>query len=253
MICVAKTRYIWKNNWNLGIEEFKDNQLYLVAEHNDLITKARHDLTSQQLKIVDFIIAKIKPDDEHFNVIDTSMNELANVLKLTPSSRVYSQLIDNVHKLRQKEVTVYNEDEKAVTITGWLENAKICESGKIKLKINKNFTPYLLQLKGSYTQYYLYDTVRLSSKYAIQMYKLMREADKTHGKKMPIAQGSPEDWKKWMGAPESYNYNRLKENVLKKAIEEVNEIIVDMHLKLYQAKRGRKVTQVEVHNEISAN
>lgn len=56
-----------------------------------------------------------------------------------------------------------------------------------------------------------------------------------------------------MGAPKSYNYNRLKENVLKKAIEEVNEIIVDMHLKLYQAKRGRKVTQVEVHNEISAN
>lgn len=82
------------------------------------------------------------------------------------------------------------------------------------------------------------------------MYKLMHEAEKSKGQKITIAQGTPEDWKAWMGAPKSYDYNRLKENVLNKAIAEINEKIQDMDLKLYQAKRGRRVSHVEVHNEM---
>ncbi|WP_250856730.1 replication initiation protein, partial [Enterococcus faecalis] len=50
------------------------------------------------------------------------------------------------------------------------------------------------------------------------------------------------------GAPKNYNYGRLKENVLKKAIEEINLKIDDMNLEILQGRYGRKVVQVEIHN-----
>ncbi len=76
----------------------------------------------------------------------------------------------------------------------------------------------------------------------------MRECDKDKGKSIAILQGTPEEFKEWLGAPTDYTYGRFKDNVLKKAVEEINLKIEDMDLEILQARRGRKVTQVEIHN-----
>lgn len=68
-----------------------------------------------------------------------------------------------------------------------------------------------------------------------------------------IVQGTPQEWKTWLGAPESYTYGRLKDKILNKAIEEINLEIEDMDLSLFQARRGRSVVQVEVHNNFIRN
>ncbi|OAU48317.1 replication initiator protein, partial [Lacticaseibacillus rhamnosus] len=85
-------KLLWKNDRNFNKDEINDQRYFLVAEHNDLITKARHDLNARELKIMDYVISKIKPDDKNFNVIQTSMYELSNVLELKRSGRTYSQL-----------------------------------------------------------------------------------------------------------------------------------------------------------------
>ena len=79
---VKKQNYIWRNDRNFDLDEYEKQQYYYVAESNDLITKARHDLTARELKIMDFIISKIQPDDENFDIVHTSMYELTNVLNL---------------------------------------------------------------------------------------------------------------------------------------------------------------------------
>ena len=52
----------------------------------------------------------------------------------------------------------------------------------------------------------------------------------------------------WLGAPKTYDYGKLKDKILKKAIEEINLKIDDMDLELFQARRGRQVVLVEIHN-----
>ena len=141
-----------------------------------------------------------------------------------------------------------DEVEKRLTLTGWFEVVDLWENGQVQLKINKQFAPYLLQLKHDYTQHLLIDTVKLKSKYSILLYKLMRETDKNKGKSIAILQGTPEEFKEWLGAPKTYEYKRLKDNILKKAIEEINLKIEDMDLEILQARRGRKVVHVEIHN-----
>lgn len=247
--------YLWKNDRNFNKEDFEQQQYFQVAEHNDLITKARHDLNARELKIMDYVVSKIKPDDEHFNVIQTSMYELSNVLDLKRSGRTYSQLAQNLDDMRAKSIRIYSEKERRITMTGWFEVVDLWENGKVQLKINERFAPFLLKLKdkGHYTQYYLVDTVKLKSKYSIMLYKLMREADKDNGSKIAIVQGTPREWKTWLGAPESYTYGRLKDKILNPAIEEINLEIEDMDLSLFQARRGRSVVQVEIHNNFIRN
>lgn len=248
VIMAKKQNYIWRTDRNFALDEYEKQQYYYVVESNDLITKARHDLDARELKIMDYVVSKIKPDDEDFNIVQTSMYELTNVLNLKRNGRTYSQLAESLESMRAKSVRVYNEVENRLTLTGWFEVVDLWENGKIQLKINKQFAPYLLQLKHDYTQHLLIDTVKLKSKYSILLYKLMREADKDKGKSIAILQGTPEQFKEWLGAPENYDYNRLKENILKKAVEEINLKIDDMDLEILQGRYGRKVVQVEIHN-----
>ncbi|CAI2673213.1 hypothetical protein AKUA1802_UNKNOWN100050 (plasmid) [Apilactobacillus kunkeei] len=248
-----KMKHIWSSDRNFNFEEIQDQRYYLVAEHNDLITKARHDLNARELKIMDYVVSKIKPDDEHFDTVETSMYELSSVLNIKRNGRTYSQLANSLNTMRKKDFFIYNEKEKSITMTGWFERAKVWENGQIELKINEDLAPYLLQLKGNYTQYFLDDTVKLKSKYSILLYKLVRESDKNRGTSITILNGSPEDFKSWLGAPASYNYSRFKQNVLLPAIDEINLKIRDMDLELLQGYRGRKVVQVELHNNFISN
>lgn len=245
---MSKKLDLWTNDRNFNAEDVEDQKRYFVVEHNDLITKARHDLNAQELKIMDFVVSKIKPDDDKFNVIDTSMYEISQMLGMKRSGRTYSQLASNLNDLRKKDIFIYNDEERSVTMTGWFETAKVWENGQVQLRINEDFAPYLLTLKGNYTQHLLFDTVQLNSRYSILLYKLMRETDKDRGKKTTVLRGTPEEFKEWLGAPKSYSFNSLKTQVLQKAIDEINLKISDMQLEILTAKRGRKIVQVDIRN-----
>ena len=243
-----KQNYIWRNDRNFDLDEYEQQQYYYVAESNDLITKARHDLTARELKIMDFVISKIQPDDKEFVTINTSMYELTKVLNLKRSGTTYSDLAKNLDSLGYKRVVIYNDKERSITQTSWVMQSKYWENGQVELLLSKELAPYLLGLKNNYTQYLLLDTVKLKSKYAILLYKLMRECDKDKGKSIAILQGTPEEFKEWLGSPKDYTYGQFKDKVLKKAVNEINLKIEDMDLEILQARRGRKVVHVEIHN-----
>lgn len=239
---------LWKNNRNFN-DDLDEQRYYYVAEHNDLITKARHDLTAKELKIMDFIISKIKPDDSEVNTVFTSMYELSTVMNLTRSGQSYSNMANTLAKLREKTVAILDNGGKRVTLTGWVESLTFEENGQVEATLNKKLIPYLLNLKTHYTQYLLFDTVQLDSKYSILLYKLMRERDKRKQKETPILETTPEELQKQLGSPESYSFGDFNRNVLKPAIEEINLKIHDMNLTVYQGQRGRKVVALEIHND----
>lgn len=228
-----------------------DQQNMVVVQHNDLITKAKYDLSSNEIKVMDFIISKIKPDDKDFEIIHSSLYEISGVLGLSRSGRTYNQLTRTLRNLRQKEVIIFNKNNDEATVTGWLNEFNVSKTGKVRAKLSTSLAPYLLELKnkGNYTQHILRDTVQLSGKYAIRLYKLMRESDKNYGKKTPYIQYTPKELSFLMGAPKSYDsWGRLNDKVVKIAIEEINLKIDDMQLELHTEKKGRSVVLVKIYN-----
>lgn len=243
-----KQNYIWRNDRNFALNNYEDQQYYYVVESNDIINKARHDLTARELKLMDFVISKIMPDDNQFNLIKTSMYELTKVLNIKQNGKNYGDMAKAIGDLRKKEVLIYDEKRRTITQTGWVQSAEYHENGQVEIELSPKLAPHLLGLKNNYTQHLLADTVKLKSRYSILLYKLIRECDRDNGKSIAILQGTPDDFREWLGAPENYDYNRLKENILKKAVEEINLKIEDMDLEILQARYGRKVVQVEIHN-----
>lgn len=238
---------LFKNDRNFN-EDIENEMFYYVVEHNDLITKANHDLTARELKIMDYVISKIKPDDNKFNIVETSLYELNKILGLTRTGKNYSDMAQTIGTLRKKEVLIYDEQEKTVTQTGWVESAKYHKSGKVEIRLSSDLTPYFLELKKDYTQYLLFDTVQLNSKYSILLYKLMREVNKNKGKKMPVLETTPEQLQKQLGSPKSYSFGQFNQKVLIPAIKEINIKIDDMDLVMRKGTRGKKVIQLEIYN-----
>jgi len=241
---------LFKNDRLFDEEVFKQQNM-VVAQHNDLIKKAKYDLTANEIKVMDFIISKIKPDDEEFKTVNSSLYEISKVLGLKRSGRAYNQLTNTLRNLRQKEVIIYNDKTERATITGWLQEFELSRTGQLEAKISLKLKPYLLALKstGHYTQHTLIDTIQLDSKYSIRLYKLMREANKRKGKITPVLKKTPQELAQLLSAPKSYNsWGRLNDKVIKPSVEEINRKINDMDLEVITEKRGRKVTTVEIKN-----
>lgn len=245
------TQNLFKNDRNFNDDLVEQHGMF-VAQHNDLIVKADYDLTARELKIMDFLISLIKPEDEKFNIVYTSLYEIAKVLDLQRSGQVYNQISDNLRELRKKEVMILGHGSKgrSITITGWISEPTFHENGQVEILISEKFMPFLLDLKnkGNYTQYLLFDTVKLNSKYSIRLYKLMREANKDKGRTCPVLKGSPEELQVKLSSPKSYNWSQFNQNVLEKAIDEINLKIDDMDLQMNIGKRGRSVVHVEIYN-----
>ena len=109
-IYVRKEKYIWLKNriifgkWpKLCFRWLWKQQLYYVVEANDIINKARHDLTARELKLMDFVISKIMPDDDKFHVIKTSMYELTKVLNIKQNGKNYADMAKAIGDLRKKK------------------------------------------------------------------------------------------------------------------------------------------------------
>ena len=242
-----KQNYIWKNDRNFALDDYEKQQLYYVVEANDIINKARHDLTARELKLMDFVISKIMPDDDKFHVIKTSMYELTKVLNIKQNGKNYADMAKAIGDLRKKEVLIHDEEERTITQTGWVQSAKYHENGKVEIELSPNLAPHLLGLKNNYTQHLLLDTTKLKSRYSILLYKLMRECDRDNGKSIAILQGTQMNLESGQ-ALQDYDYAIFKRNILKKAVEEINLKIDDMDLEIFQGRYNRKVVQVEVHN-----
>ena len=143
---------------------------------------------------------------------------------------------------------IHDEERRTITQTGWVQSAEYHENGQVEIELSSKLAPHLLGLKNNYTQHLLLDTTKLKSRYSILLYKLMRECDRDNGKSIAILQGTPDEFREWLGAPKSYTYGQFKDKILKPEVEEINLKIDDMDLEIFQGRYNRKVVQVEVHN-----
>ena len=158
---MAKNRITFGKWRNFALDDYEKQQLYYVVEANDIINKARHDLTARELKLMDFVISKIMPDDDKFHVIKTSMYELTKVLNIKQNGKNYADMAKTIGELRKKEVLIHDEEERTITQTGWVQSAKYHENGQVEIELSPNLAPHLLGLKNNYTQHLLLDTTKL--------------------------------------------------------------------------------------------
>ena len=213
---------------------------YKVVKSNELIQKSRFQLSLQEQKIILYLISKIRPEDMELKEHTFEIIEFCKVCGIDSSNGAnYRYIKQTLKELRDKSIWLSLENGTETTLA-WIEKVTMSrQSGAVKIKIDSDMKPYLLQLQEKFTQYELFYTLAMRSQYSIRLYELLKSYEYQQRKEFDI-----EDLKRLLSA-ENYNrYPDFKRFVLERAIKEINELS-DISVTYEVRKQGKKYSRIE--------
>ena len=222
------------------------NRYNTVVKANTLIQRSRFSLTAQQQKIVLFIISQIEPYDEDFKLYEFKITEFCRVCGIEPKGDIYSLLKKQIKSISDKSLWIELDDGEE-TLVRWIEKPYIDKkSGIVKIKLDEEMKPYLLQLKERFTEYDLIYTLNFKSKYSIRLYEYLKSI---HYKKLkPYTQTMAIDKFQKMLDSSYEDFKDFHTRVLKTAQKEINTYS-DIHFEYELIKEGRKVVAIILNIE----
>ena len=215
---------------------------YSVVKRNDLIQRSRYHLTTQEQKIVLYLISKIKPEDDDLKLYEFKIKDFCEVCGIDETSgRNYEALKNTVKNLTDKSVWIMLDDGSE-TVARWIERPYINKkSGIIRIKLDEFMKPYLLEMKKHFTAYSLYFTLAMKSKYSLRIYELLKSFQNMGQYELEI-----EQLKKKLFAVKYERHQDFRIKVLEVAVQEINaysDISVTYELK----KQGRKYEKIKFY------
>lgn len=215
-----------------------------VTKANDLIQKSRFNLSLQQQKIVLYLISQITPFDEDFKLYEFSIAEFCRVCGIDDNNgKIYQDLKTAIKEIADKSLWV-EIAEKRETLVRWIEKPYIdAGSGIIRIRLDSDMKPFLLQLKQNFTSYELLWTLHFKSKYTIRLYELVKSIH-FHELENYKRRYRVDELKKLLGGERYKEYRDFKRRVLTPSIKEINQYS-DKTVVFEEVRRGRKVIEVE--------
>ena len=210
---------------------------------NELIQKSHFNLSTQQQKILIYIICQIKPYDKEFKEYTFDIKDFCKICGIDDNNGGnYNDLKEQIKKIADKSSWIeFNDDEES--LVRWIEKPRIKKnSGIIKIRLDEDLKPYLLQLKANYTEYDIIYTLNFKSKYSIRLYELIKsihyhelsEYERTY---------KVEELKRLLGAENYTRFNHFKDRALETAINEINSYS-DKIVRYKTIRQSRSITHI---------
>lgn len=220
--------------------EISQQRRYTIVKSNELIQKARYDLSISELKTLAYIFSKIKPTDKELQDYTFSIKEYCQVCGIDYTNGAnYLYIKKNIKSLRDKSFWLMDENGNEVLV-GWLSKARINKgSGKITVKLDEDIQKYVVGLFDNFTQYELLSTLPMKSSYSFRIYELLKSYAWTKHHTFDI-----DDLKNKLAAANYVNFKDFRKYVLEIATREIN-LYTDIEINWEPITKGRKVVQVK--------
>lgn len=196
------------------------------------------------------LIAQITPDDEDFKTYRIGVSDFARFFGITHNS-IHEQIEKSARALREREILI--RKGKSWFSTGWLSSAKYTEgSGYVEVRFDKELKPYLLGLKGYFTQYELEKIVNFKSGYAMRLFELLKkEQFKADSKGYFKRSFEYEELRGLLGIgkKEYPLFADIRRYVVESSAKEINSNPDINIIKVEYPKTGRKVSHIVFHCE----
>ena len=232
-------------------QHIKDKYLVVkdqsVFKSNDLIQKSRFNLSLQEQKILLYLISQITPYDEDFQLYEFSVSDFCRICGMSPTAGGnYTELKAAIKSICDKSLWIQLAEGEE-TLLRWIEKPYINKrSGTIKIRLDKDMKPFLLQLKENFTSYELIFTLKFSSKYSIRLYELICSIH-YHDLETYKRNYGLDELRQLLGAENYTTWQALKERVLVPAMNEINKFS-DKNLSINPIKKphSRGIIGVEL-------
>lgn len=222
----------------LSLEHSNAGQL--VTKQNNLITSA-YRLTLQEQRLLYVMISMINKEDEDFQDYIIDLKEFSKIVGYKGKS-FYSEAQSITRKLESRVIEIADIEKGTLLQIGWISSAEYVEKkGYVKICFDPKLKPYLLQIKGSYTQFTLLNILKLRSVYAVRIYELLKQYEGWQKERKFLL----EALRKILGIndKEYKLFGDFKRKVLDRAKNEINKE-TDLHIDYQTIKVGRKVEAV---------
>ena len=212
---------------------------YQVVKSNEIIQRARYDLSITELKTLAFIISKIKPTDTELQEYSFSVKDYCQVCGIEYSNGGnYRHIKATLKRLSDQSFWVKDEKGQEV-LCRWIQKARINKgSGKITVRLDEDMHKYVIGLFSNFTQYELISTLPMKSAYSFRIYELLKSYAFTKSHTFDI-----DDLKRTIAAEHFSNFKDFRRRVLEYAAKEIN-MYTDIEISWEPIKSGRKVIQV---------
>ena len=154
----------------------------------------------------------------------------------------YQDIKAAIKEIADKSVWIKLDDDEE-TLLRWIEKPYINKrSGTIKIRLDEDMKPFLLQLKENFTQYELLWTLHFRSKYTIRLYELIKSI---HFRELEsyTREYRLDELRQMLDAETYTTYQTFKTRVLMPAVNEINNYS-DKNLTYEPIKRGRSVYSI---------
>lgn len=211
----------------------------VVVKSNDVIQKSRYKLSTQQQKLILYMISKIRPHDTEFKEYTFDLKDLCQILNIEMNGANYVRFKDSIQGIADCSFWI-NTDGKD-KLYRWFDDVEIeLNTTTVKVKFDKDLKPFLLELKDNYTIYHLEKVLCFDSKYSFRLYELFKSLE--YRDKFVISVNELKD--KLMIADKYDRFTTFKEKVLNKAINEINTY-TDLNISYNLIRKNRVITDIE--------
>lgn len=219
---------------------------YKVTKNNDLIQKSRYSLTLQEQRIINFIVAHIKPEDTDINqYFEFSIVNFCKICGIESTNNTYLRKI--IKKLYDRPSIEHFDGEK-YTPYRWIGDYEIIpKSSTIRIQIHHRMRGFLMELKRNFTSSELSLCLLFSNSYSFHLYELFRSIIGTaYFRNAMIVEYciSVDEFREKLVLEKKYkNFNDLKRFVLDPALKEINELS-DLQILTRWIYKGKKIDEL---------
>ncbi|MFA6700794.1 MAG: replication initiation protein [Thiomicrospira sp.] len=163
------------------------------------------------------------------------------------SKIAYRDLESAVEKLMHEVITVHEMNRK-IQYTLMSRAEYLQGTGEIIANFNPMITRHLIGLREKFASYPLLEAVEFKSSYTWRFYELMVSwaQDKKHTGGLLAGWFTVEvdEFRKMMGAPDSFQWVHVRERIIERSQQELIEA-ANIHLGAEYIKKGRKITHIK--------
>lgn len=226
-----------------------ERKLAIIKKDNDLIN-AKYRLGIHEQRLLFAVLGVIRTDDKAFNKYTIDLRELAELHGITASNDLYKQLHQAAEELLRTVVDL--SIGKRVRKTTWLNYVEyVPNEAQLKVTINDDLKPYLLQLKANFTQYQFAAVANFRNSYSIRFYELLKMRQNMGKGGQFYIEYTLVELKKLLGIP-SNEYKQATDLRARVITPSLAEIDTQTDLNIVQVdyiKKGRAIHSIKIYAE----
>lgn len=205
----------------------------IVKMHNDLADLPLKGFNPSEIDILMALCYKCQDEGETVTLDIANIKSLADY-KSKDDKRFYEDLGKTVSKLNALNIRV-GENLKEYEQFTLFPKFRVSEKlGTVEVRVSEDFQYLLNEFTGNYTRLELQQSVGLVSRYAKQIYKMLKKFKSTGKWNVRL-----EDFRTYLDIPKSYKIVHIDDRVIKPALEELQPLFKGLRCEKRYKHEGR--------------